>query len=98
MIVAFCPTRKEPSKRMLQVHEAHDAVLGVAKPLRPVLTALSDLLRLVLAEDVASELDMPPYDKALVDGFAVRAADLPQGKGVLAIVAEIFAGETAAKK
>lgn len=29
----------------------------------------------VLAEDVASPIDVPPFDRALVDGFAVRAAD-----------------------
>ena len=25
----------------------------------------------VLAEDVVSDLDMPPYDKAMMDGYAV---------------------------
>ncbi|WP_375410030.1 molybdopterin biosynthesis protein [uncultured Methylobacterium sp.] len=29
----------------------------------------------VLAEDIASPIDVPPFDRALVDGFAVRAAD-----------------------
>ena len=29
-------------------------------------------LGLVLAEDIVSDLDMPPYDKALMDGYAVR--------------------------
>ena len=28
-----------------------------------------------LAEEVASDIDSPPHDKALVDGYAVRAAD-----------------------
>lgn len=29
----------------------------------------------VLAEDIASPIDVPPFDRALVDGFALRAAD-----------------------
>jgi len=29
----------------------------------------------VLAEDVASKIDVPPFDRALFDGFAVRARD-----------------------
>ena len=37
----------------------------------------------VLAEDVAADLDSPPFDKALVDGYAVRSSDL-DGTGPLA--------------
>jgi molybdopterin molybdotransferase len=37
---------------------------------------------------------MPPYDKAMMDGFAVRAADLPQGRGVLTVIEEVPAGQT----
>src|SRR5262249_50681488 len=49
-----------------------------------------------LAEDVASDLDMPPYDKALMDGYAVRAADLAEGRVTLTVVEEITAGHTPA--
>src|SRR5437870_1633578 len=97
-IVDFFSTCKETCERMLKVPEAQDLVLGLAKPLQPELTTLSGALRLILAEEAASDLDMPPYDKALVDGFAVRSADLPQGTGELEIVAEIFAGQTLAEK
>jgi putative molybdopterin biosynthesis protein len=36
---------------------------------------LSDALGRVLATDLASPIDVPPFDRALVDGFALRAAD-----------------------
>ncbi|MDR7037919.1 putative molybdopterin biosynthesis protein [Methylobacterium sp. BE186] len=36
---------------------------------------LAEALGRVLAEDVASPIDVPPFDRSLVDGFAVRAAD-----------------------
>jgi molybdopterin molybdotransferase len=48
----------------------------------------------VLAEDVTSDLDMPPFDKSMMDGYAVRSADLASGPAVLAVVEEITAGRT----
>ena len=43
-----------------------------------------DSLGCVLAEDVTADRDEPPFDKALVDGYAVRAADLAAADGRLA--------------
>jgi putative molybdopterin biosynthesis protein len=37
---------------------------------------LADALGRVLAADVASPIDVPPFDRSGVDGFAVRAVDL----------------------
>ena len=37
--------------------------------------ALGEALGRVLAEDVVAEVDVPGFDRASVDGFAVRAAD-----------------------
>jgi molybdopterin molybdotransferase len=51
----------------------------------------------VLAEDVVSDIDMPPYDKALMDGYALRSADLPEGRGTLTVVEEIMAGQVPAR-
>ncbi len=80
---------------MLSVAEAQAVVLRHARPLPPEVRPLAPAaLGLVLAEDVASDLDMPPYDKAMMDGFAVRAADLPEGRGTLRVVEEITAGRT----
>jgi molybdopterin molybdotransferase len=80
---------------MLSVAEAQAVVLQHARPLPPeVLPLTPAALGLVLAEDVASDLDMPPYDKALMDGYAVRAADLPEGRATLRVVDEVTAGRT----
>lgn len=38
--------------------------------------SLAEALGLALAEDVAAQVDIPPFDRSSVDGFAVRAADL----------------------
>jgi len=37
---------------------------------------LSECLGKVLAEDLASDLDFPPFDRVTMDGYAVRAEDL----------------------
>jgi molybdopterin molybdotransferase len=80
---------------MLAVAEAQEIVLQHARPLPPEAVPLGpSALGLVLAEDVTSDLDMPPYDKALMDGYALRAADLSEGRGTLAVTEEITAGRT----
>src|SRR5262245_25201519 len=80
---------------MLSVGEAQTIVLQHARPLPPESMALGPAaLGLVLAEDVVSDLDMPPYDKSMMDGYAVRAADLPDGRGTLSVIEEITAGQT----
>src|SRR3984957_5358894 len=83
---------------MLTVAQALEIVLQHAKPLPPAVVPLGpDLLGLVLAEDIASDLDMPPFDKAMMDGFALRSCDLRDGHAELAIVEEISAGKTPTK-
>ena len=50
-----------------------------ALPLAPLATESLPLERLVgrvLAETVAAPVDAPPFDRSVVDGFAVRAADV----------------------
>jgi molybdopterin molybdotransferase len=80
---------------MIGVSEAQTLVFQHARPL-PARTAplTAAALGLVLAEDVASDLAMPPYDKAMMDGYAVRSSDLPDGRGVLGVIEEITAGQT----
>src|SRR6185437_8231894 len=62
---------------MLSVDEALALILAQAAPLPPHGLPLADAQGRVLAEDVASDIDSPPYDKSIVDGYAVVAGDLP---------------------
>ncbi len=64
---------------MISVSEALELCLARAVPFSPVRMALDETLGLVLAEDVLSDIDSPPFDKALMDGFAVRSADVTAG-------------------
>src|SRR6476646_5466817 len=75
---------------MLTIEEAIKLVSDHALPLSPRRLPLGDVLGLVLAEDVTSEFNSPPYDKALMDGYAVRTADREPQRRVLE---EIAAGD-----
>jgi putative molybdopterin biosynthesis protein len=44
-------------------------------PLPPERVALADAVTRVLAHDVVAAVDAPPFDRANVDGFALRATD-----------------------
>jgi molybdopterin molybdotransferase len=80
---------------MLEVAQAQSIVLQHARPLPPETVRLTPAaLGLVLAEDIVCDLDSPPYDKAVMDGYAVRAADLAAGPAELTVVDEITAGRT----
>jgi molybdopterin molybdotransferase len=75
---------------MLTVEEARRIILSDVPAPRAVDVPLSDVLGAVLAEDVASDLDMPPFDKAMMDGYAARAGDV----GPFRVLEEIPAGKT----
>ena len=80
---------------MLSVAEVQAIVLNHARPLPPQSLPLGPAaVGLVLTEDVVSDLDMPPYDKALMDGYAVRSTDVSSGHGVVTVIEEITAGRT----
>jgi molybdopterin molybdotransferase len=57
--------------------------------------SFTDSLNRVLAEDISSDIDIPPFNKATVDGFACRKSDL----GIeLDIIETIAAGNWPEKK
>jgi len=80
---------------MLSVETAQAIILQHTQPLpaeaAPLTAAILDA---VLAEEVISDLDSPPYDKAMMDGYAVRSLDLADGRAILAVIEEITAGQT----
>ncbi|MDP3453575.1 MAG: molybdopterin molybdotransferase MoeA [Bacteroidales bacterium] len=82
---------------MITFQEATDIVLSNSLNLPSLIIPLSECVGRVLAEDILADRDMPPFNKAAVDGFACRRADLifkPQehsGRG-LKIIETIPAG------
>jgi molybdopterin molybdotransferase len=56
-----------------------------------------EAMGLRLARDVTADRPYPPFDKSLVDGFAVRSADTTPAPAALRVVGEIAAGGRAAR-
>jgi molybdopterin molybdotransferase len=85
----------------LTAAEALAAILRGVRPLAAVERPLLDALGHVLAEDVASPVDLPPWDNSAMDGFAVRAADVrgatADAPRVLRVVDDVPAGRFATR-
>lgn len=75
---------------MIPFEEANQIIRNAISPLGTETVLLADSLNRVLAEDIVSDINLPPFNKAAMDGFACRKADLP---GPLKIVDEIPAGK-----
>lgn len=79
---------------MISFEEAFQIVMRAAVPLGEEKVTLSNSLGRVLAEDVVADMEMPPFDKAMVDGYACRRQDL---EAPLPIVETIAAGSVPQK-
>ena len=82
---------------MISVEQALQSVLAVAQPTASDRAQLREALGRVLAEDIASDIDSPPHDKSLVDGYAVSSAAFTVGgedtEIELAVVEQVTAGD-----
>ena len=58
-------------------------VMGQARFLGAEQVDLSRALGRILAEDIVADLDMPPFDKSAMDGYACRRRDLAHALHVL---------------
>ena len=71
-------------------------VLAAVGALPPALVSLDVALGLVLAEDIRSRTDTPPFDNSAMDGYAVQRADLLHASDeqpvTLPVVADLAAG------
>src|SRR5215218_7159443 len=72
--------RAARQEQFLEVVSAEEARERFARhvdlaPLPAERVALAAALGRVLAHDVAAPIDVPPFDRSNVDGFALRAAD-----------------------
>jgi molybdopterin molybdotransferase len=79
---------------MIELKEALQIVLKAARQLGGERVDLADALNRVLAEDVAADADMPPFDRSTMDGYACRRADLSD---VLRVIEMLPAGAVPTK-
>ncbi|MBP1450094.1 MAG: molybdopterin biosynthesis protein, partial [Thermoproteus sp.] len=61
---------------LISLDEAVEALAARAKPLGTEEVGLLEAYGRVLAEDVYSQVDVPPFDRSTVDGYAVVSADV----------------------
>ncbi|MFN8208244.1 MAG: gephyrin-like molybdotransferase Glp [Bacteroidales bacterium] len=74
---------------MIPFNEALSRVLSIRMEVPTEKVSLREVSGRVLAEDVISDLDMPPFNKSAMDGYACRREDLTLD---LAVTGEIAAG------
>lgn len=78
----------------VSLERALEKTLNAARELSTEAVVLDDAGYRVLAEDIFSDTDMPPFSKSAMDGFACRRADLRENLGEnLEIVGEVAAGQ-----
>ena len=77
---------------LLAVDDALKSVLADISPLDPETVPLERALGRVLASDVKSIRDQPPFDASAMDGYAVRAEDTTQPGARLRVIGASAAG------
>ncbi len=92
MIIIFASYSEK--QEMILFEEALEMISHSAVPLASEFIRLEDSPGRVLAADVYSDMDMPPFDKSAVDGYACRRADLEKE---LKILETIPAGKAPSK-
>ncbi len=79
---------------MLTVEQAAEIIFREAPPPRVTEVPLEAAPGHALAEECVSDVDMPPFDKAMMDGYAVRSADA----GPLEVAEVVPAGRVPARE
>ena len=85
---------------MITVDEALQHVLSHSHSRNTIRVSVQDALGAVLAEEVFSDIDSPPHDKAMMDGYAIAASDLSDASDAaidLEIIEEVTAGDVPTK-
>ena len=80
---------------MITIEKAYQQVLEKAYLLETEKVDFINSVGRILAEDVSSDIEMPPFDKSSMDGYACRRADI---NNILEIIEVIPAGKTPEKE
>jgi molybdopterin molybdotransferase len=81
---------------LISVEEALAEILSHVQPLEPERVPVLEAQGRVLAEEIQSDIDIPPFDNSAMDGYAVRSADIvgaaPASPVNLAVIGSVAAG------
>jgi molybdopterin molybdotransferase len=84
--------RSNEGDAMLTVREAHARVIAAFESLPAEMVSVADAAGRVLAVPPEARLTQPPSDLSAMDGYAVRAADVPAAPTTLTLVGQAPAG------
>jgi gephyrin len=76
---------------MIPVEEAKSLIQSSISPIKTEKISLSSSLNRILAEDIHSPIDFPPFRASTMDGYALRSSDSP---GTLLLSSPIRAGDS----
>ncbi|MCJ7666849.1 MAG: molybdopterin molybdotransferase MoeA, partial [Anaerolineae bacterium] len=83
---------------MISVYEAKERILRHFHPLEQERVPILEALDRVLAEDIYSDIDIPPFANSAMDGYALRSLDTAgasrKSPVTLKVVADLAAGYT----
>ena len=87
---------------MLSVEEALQKILNEVNALEEETVPIMEALGQVLAEDVKSDINVPPLDNSAMDGYAVRSEDTrgasEQTPKILKVIDTVMAGAISGKE
>src|SRR5258705_12290349 len=91
-------TKMRPFGDTISREQARAVIGGALRPIERVeRVALHEAHGRVLARDVVATADVPPFSRAAMDGYAVRAADTagasPATPAVLTWIEKVFTGQ-----
>lgn len=79
---------------MIEISFALELIKQNVRPLPSERVSLLNAAGRTLSADVVSDVDSPPHDKSLMDGFAVRAVDAAISGAKLSIIETVLAGQS----
>lgn len=85
-------------KSFISLEEAIEILNENVKTMEVEEVQLIDAIDKVIAEDVYSLINNPPFNKSAMDGYAVMYEDTNESGKVLQVIDEVFAGETSNKE
>ena len=97
------PSKMRPFGKTIALEEARAIIEGVVRPLdRTEMVPLEQANGRVLAKEVLSSADVPPFSRAAMDGYAVRAEDTtgasPSSPRRLRRIETIYTGQVPQKR
>jgi molybdopterin molybdotransferase len=84
-----------PVADLLSIDEALELILARVSPLASETVVLEEAAGRVLSKPAVASVDVPPFPSSAMDGFAIRARDVP---ATLSVVERIAAGRPASRE